>query len=559
MRGSVPRSRSQPRVSRLLKRAVAEGVVRTVVTAPEGTYTVLEEAVEERYGLAECIVVDSGEGEAEVGASLASAAATYLETTLTGGDVIGLSSWSATWLAAVEQLAAFRVPVASQVVQLFGGVGHPKVQVKATRLIDLLARDTGAEAVFLPSPAILGSSSAAEQLADDPAVQRVMELLPQVTIALVGIGSLEPSPLLRESGNMTTAQDTDELGAAGAVGDVCLRFFDAEGHVVHSDYDRRLVGADADQIRAIPRRVAAAGQADRARIGTVDSWIVARLTGQDSYVIEAGNASRTLLLDLATLDWSEQMCDLFGVDRSVLPRVLASNADFGRTRGLDLLPDGVPIVGVLGDSHAARFGHGCRSPQEGKATYGTGSSVMVPSGADRSVRPGVSTTLAWLTEEPMYGHEGNIVASGTAMDWTARLLGVAPGRELDELAATVPDSGGGVTLVPAFTGLGAPWWDRQAVGLVSGVTAGTERGHVARAALEAVTHQIADVLEALGSEDLEVLHADGGATASRLLMQCQADLLGRSVVVSSNAEVSALGALIGHTPSRWQQPRRTAG
>ncbi|MDU6777542.1 FGGY-family carbohydrate kinase, partial [Actinomyces urogenitalis] len=118
----------------------------------------------------------------------------------------------------------------------------------------------------------------------------------------------------------------------------------------------------------------------------------------------------------------------------------------------------------------------------------------------------------------------------------------------------------GVTLVPAFTGLGAPWWDRQAVGLVSGVTAGTERGHVARAALEAVTHQIADVLEALGSEDLEVLHADGGATASRLLMQCQADLLGRSVVVSSNAEVSALGAaLIGHTPSRWQQPRRTAG
>ena len=310
----------------------------------------------------------------------------------------------------------------------------------------------------------------------------------------------------------------------------------------------------APKMRYLLDRVSAAGQADRARIGTVDSWLVARLTGQDSYVIEAGNASRTLLLDLATLDWSAQMCDLFGVDRSVLPRVLASNADFGRTRGLDLLPDGVPIVVVLGDSHAALFGHGCRSPQEGKATYGTGSSVMVPSGADRSVRPGVSTTLAWLTEEPMYGHEGNIVASGTAMDWTARLLGVAPGRELDELAATVPDSGG-VTLVPAFTGLGAPWWDRQAVGLVSGVTAGTERGHVARAALEAVTHQIADVLEALGSEDLEVLHADGGATASRLLMQCQADLLGRSVVVSSNAEVSALGAaLMGFTHLGWPLP-----
>lgn len=250
---------SQPRVSRLLKRAVDEGIVRTVVNAPEGTYTVLEEQMEQRYGLSECIIVDSGTQEAEVGAALASAAATYMETTLTGGDVIGLSSWSATWLAAVEQLSAFRVPVAQQVIQLFGGVGHPHVQVKATRLIDMLARATGAEAVFFPSPAILGSASAAEQLADDPAVQRVMELLPQVTIALMGIGSVEPSPLLRESGNMTTAEDARELSAAGAVGDVCLRFFDADGAAVKSSYDARLVGVDADQIRAIPRRVAAAG------------------------------------------------------------------------------------------------------------------------------------------------------------------------------------------------------------------------------------------------------------------------------------------------------------
>ena len=240
---------SQSRVSRLLKRAVADGVVRTVVVAPEGTYTGLEEALEQRYGLDECVVVESGRKEAEIEAALASACATYLETTLTGGDVIGLSSWSATWLAAAQQLSAFRAPVAQKVVQLFGGVGNPRVQVKATRLIDLLARATGAEAVFFPSPAVLGSASAAEQLADDASVQRL----------LVGIGSLKPSALLRESGNMTAAADMADLGAAGAVGDVCLRFFDTAGEPVASDYDARVVGASAEQLRAIPRRVAAAG------------------------------------------------------------------------------------------------------------------------------------------------------------------------------------------------------------------------------------------------------------------------------------------------------------
>lgn len=317
----------------------------------------------------------------------------------------------------------------------------------------------------------------------------------------------------------------------------------------------------APKMRYLLDRVGAAmpDDARHARIGTIDAWLVARLSGQESYVIEAGNASRTLLMDLATLQWSEEMCALFGVPAARLPRIVASNADFGATAGLDALPDGVPIVGVLGDSHAALFGHGCRTTSEGKATYGTGSSVMVPSGADRSVRPGVSTTLAWLTDRPMYGHEGNIVASGTAMDWTARLLGVAPGRALDELAAAVPDSAG-VSLVPAFTGLGAPWWDRRAVGLVAGLTAATERGHLARAALESVAHQIADVVEALGAGDLTVLHADGGATASRLLMQTQADLLSRDVVVSANAEVSALGAaLMGFTRLGWDLPAPEGG
>lgn len=310
----------------------------------------------------------------------------------------------------------------------------------------------------------------------------------------------------------------------------------------------------APKMRYLLDRVPGAVAAGRARIGTIDSWLVGRLTGRRSYVIEAGNASRTLLLDLAGLDWSAAMCELFGVDRALLPDVVPSDADFGTTSGLDVLPDGVPVIGVLGDSHAALFGHGCRTAAEGKATYGTGSSVMIPSGPERSIRRGVSTTLAWLTDGPMYGHEGNIVASGAAMDWTARLLGIAGGRALDELAATVPDSGG-VSLVPAFTGLGAPWWDRRAVGVLTGLNAGTGRGHVARAALEAVAHQIADVVEALDTTGLRVLHADGGATASRPLMQIQADLLGRDVVVSANAEVSALGAaLMGFGHLGWPLP-----
>ncbi|WP_247595221.1 sugar-binding transcriptional regulator [Actinomyces procaprae] len=250
---------SQPRVSRLLKRAADEGIVRTVVTLPAGTFTNLEEEIEARYGMDECVVVDAGEDETTVENALAAAAATYLETTLTGGDVIGLSSWSATWLAAIERLQPFRTQVASAVVQLFGGIGNPTVQVKATRMIDMLARATGAAPEFFPSPAVLGTPAAAAELRNDPSVIHILELLPQVTVALVGIGSLEPSALLRQSGNIFSDAGHEELRAAGAVGDVCLRYFDADGAHVDSDFDRRLVGADADQLRAIPRRVAAAG------------------------------------------------------------------------------------------------------------------------------------------------------------------------------------------------------------------------------------------------------------------------------------------------------------
>lgn len=284
-------------------------------------------------------------------------------------------------------------------------------------------------------------------------------------------------------------------------------------------------------------------------LGTVDAWLVWRLTGE--HLTEAGNASRTLLLDLAGLRWDADLLALFGIPEQCLPEVRPSDAGFGTTAGGDGLPGGVPVVAVLADSHAALYHHGCTVPGAGKATYGTGSSVMTPC-EDVDVRPhGISTTLAWHAGgRPTYAREGNILASGSALDWMARVLGApadaSGGAFLTSLAGDVPDAGG-AAFVPAFSGLGAPYWDRSAVGVVTGVTAGTTPAHLARAALEAVAHQVADVLDAIeadGRARVDTLHADGGATASGLLMQLQADLLGRPVHVADVPEASALGAAL---------------
>ncbi|MDO4259455.1 MAG: sugar-binding domain-containing protein [Actinomycetaceae bacterium] len=272
---------SQPRVSRLLKEAALAGIVRTIVTVPNDIHTDIEDALTERYGLNDCIVADAGDSDEEIGAALAGAAATYLQTTLTGGDTIGISSWSATWLSAVDRLPAFSTPVADQVVQMFGGVGNPAVQVKATRLIDRLARATGAKAVFFPSPSVLGSNSAAQKLREDPSVISVSSLGPSLTVSLAGIGSLDPSPLLRESGNSAQGKDAEKLRALGAVGDVCLRYYDKDGVFLPSDFDARLVGMDVETIRSIPRRVAVAGgQAKIAAIrgALLGGWLTVLIT-----------------------------------------------------------------------------------------------------------------------------------------------------------------------------------------------------------------------------------------------------------------------------------------
>lgn len=280
------------------------------------------------------------------------------------------------------------------------------------------------------------------------------------------------------------------------------------------------------------------------RLGTVDTWLVDRLTGGAVYATEAGNASRTLLFDIESQTWSRALGELFGVDTARLPEARSSVGPWGVTSGVPGVPDGTPILAVLGDSHAALYGHWALSPDHrgiGKATYGTGSSVMMPT--DRAVRrvTGVATTLAWQDPNPLWALEGNILYSGAGLDWLARSIGCTPGPDFSDLAGTVENSRGAV-FVPALNGLGAPWWEASAVGTITGLTSATTRAEIARAGIEAVAHQICDVVDAMDPVGAQpALHAGGGATSSGLLMQVQADLLGRTLLVSSITDISALG------------------
>jgi glycerol kinase len=280
------------------------------------------------------------------------------------------------------------------------------------------------------------------------------------------------------------------------------------------------------------------------RLGTVDSWLIWRLTGGAQHLCEAGNASRTLLYDVAELDWSKDLLDVFGVPATALPLAVSSDHGFGTTSGVPGLPDSTPILAVLADSHAALFGQGCTEVGQAKATYGTGTSVMAPVAGLSTSEARVPTTLAWVIDNSAtYAHEGNILSSGATLAWAADLLTGGRVADLIALAERVPDSGG-VTLVPAFSGLGAPHWDRDAHALISGMSPATTRAHIARAAVDSISHQICDIVDVIEerSGPLQVFRADGGATASALVVQTQADLLGREVQVSEVPEVSALGA-----------------
>lgn len=308
---------------------------------------------------------------------------------------------------------------------------------------------------------------------------------------------------------------------------------------------------------AYPEAQALAGAGELCA-GTIDSWLLFKLTGGAGHVTEPGNASRTQLFDIHQRTWSAELCDLFGLPATILPVALPSDALFGRTVASGPLPAGIPIHAVLGDSHAALFGHGIRKPGEVKATYGTGSSLMALTGRPVRSSHGLSTTIAWQRgNEPAYALEGNISVSAQGAAWVAKILGIDGVEALTALAASVPDSGG-VTFVPALVGLGAPHWKPDARAAFSGMSLGTEPAHLARAALEAIAFQINDVFTAMQADlglSLDVLSVDGGATQNDLLMQIQADTLGRPVRRGPIAELSAMGAamLAGTAAGLWTE------
>lgn len=279
--------------------------------------------------------------------------------------------------------------------------------------------------------------------------------------------------------------------------------------------------------------------------GTVDSWLLFRLTGGTVHATDFGNASRTQLFDIHRLEWSEELAGVFDVPVSILPSPLPSDSRFGGTVARGSLPAGVPVHAIMGDSHAALYGHGIRKPGAVKATYGTGSSLMTLTGQPLRSTSGLSTTIAWQQgTTTAYALEGNISVSAQAAAWVASILGLGDAAELTRLAATVDDSGG-VYFVPALAGLGAPHWRDKARAMFSGMSLGTGRAHLARATLEAIALQVRDVFTAMETDlgsSLELLSVDGGATQNDLLMQIQADVLQRPVQRKAVNELSAAGA-----------------
>lgn len=307
------------------------------------------------------------------------------------------------------------------------------------------------------------------------------------------------------------------------------------------------------------RRRAAAGELC---LGTIDSWLLWNFTGgaQAANAVHAcdrSNASRTQLLNLRTGAWDPELLDLFGIPAAALPAIRPSSFIFGETaRAIGALPAGVPIASLIGDSHAALFGHGAFRPGPVKATYGTGSSLMtlVPEPIDAA--SGLATTVAWATaDQTRYALEGNITMTGAAVDWLGHFLGLpSAAHDVAALAASAPDSGG-VYLVPAFAGLGSPHWDDAARGLLCGMTQATTRAQVARAAVDAIAYQIRDVVEAMRVEGVasRELLADGGASGNDALMQFQADILGCPVIRTRSVDLSACGAawLAGLAVGLW--------
>lgn len=293
--------------------------------------------------------------------------------------------------------------------------------------------------------------------------------------------------------------------------------------------------------------IAAKLQRGDALIGTIDTYLIYRLTGGKVFATDFTNASRTLLFDIGKLKWDAELCKLFKVPTGALPEVRESAAHFGATDADGILPKRILIVGVMGDSQASLFAQRCHQSGTAKATFGTGTSVLLNIGGKLRVsEKGAVTALAWVWQgRPTYAFEGLINFSAATIEWLKNQLGlIHSAAEVEKLATSVPDNGG-VYLVPAFAGLSAPYWSPDARAAIVGMTAFTKREHIVRAAQEAIAYQIRDVLDMMRGDakvKLKTLHADGGPTRNNFLMQFTADLTRTEIKVAEVAESSAWGA-----------------
>ncbi|MCC6443205.1 MAG: glycerol kinase GlpK [Armatimonadetes bacterium] len=299
--------------------------------------------------------------------------------------------------------------------------------------------------------------------------------------------------------------------------------------------------------------------------GTIDSWLLWKLTGGKAHVTDVTNASRTMLYNIHSLRWDEELCRALRIPASLLPETRPSSDIYGHTEGVGSLPAGLPIAGIAGDQQAALFGQACFQAGMAKNTYGTGCFLLMNTG-ERPVpsEKGLLTTLAWQVGSRVeYALEGSVFIAGAAIQWLRDGLKlIAEAAETEKMAESIPDTGG-VYLVPAFVGLGAPYWDMYARGTLTGLTRGTGREHLARAALEAIAYQTRDVLDTMTAESgiiLQELRADGGATANRFLMQFQADLLDVPVALPTVTETTAQGAafLSGLAVGFWESREEVA-
>jgi glycerol kinase len=419
---------------------------------------------------------------------------------------------------------------------------------------DLIARGSSHVGISYPQPGWVEQDPRRIWQSVCEAIEACLASRPDVHVEAVAISNQRESVTVWDAGAGEPLGPVLSWQCRRTAGD-CARLIDAG----HEPFVQRITGLPLDPMFPGAKMrwlIEGAPKGRKVRLGTVDSWLVHCLTAGRQHVCDASNAARSQLFDLDAQAWSDELCCLFDVDKDALPRVLDSASDFGTTLNVPGIADGTPIRAAIGDSHAALFGHGAFNTGDGKITFGTGSSVMATLPGFIAPKQGITTTVAWRIDgRPTFAFEGNILVSASSLPWMTEILGLPDVAALIELAATAGPGGPG--FVPAFVGLGAPYWNSDARALFSQINFSTTRAQMARAVTDSIALQVHDVVEAMRrqfGQDFGSLFVDGGPSQNRFLMQCVADALGHPIIQREAPEVSALGAayLAGLSLGVWE-------